>query len=147
MCNVVLFSVALMRPKPWTLDFAPPESVHICNAWVCLPWIGNVYCLYEIELKERNWDDKKPAVHWIDWEKPRMTRMNRTKSKQTQTSCRLNYDDAQLRFFIIHSINSGWCCTHKRNVMCNIGIMYELSWSKKKSRTRTLSGSCMKLRQ
>lgn len=25
---------------------------------------------------ERNWDDKKPAVHWIDWEKPRMTRMS-----------------------------------------------------------------------
>lgn len=55
-----------------------------------------------IELIEKNRE-------WREW----ANEIERT------TSCRLNYDDAQLRFFIIHSINSGPDVVHTHTAHTN----------------------------
>lgn len=57
----------------------------------CAPYAWRSHCSSLLKcvhvsvdvLNERNWDDKMPAVHWIDWEKPRMTR-NETLQHYTQ---------------------------------------------------------------
>lgn len=104
--------------------------------------ISNMKCLYE--PKKRNWDDKKPAVHWIDWEKPRMTRMNQRNRTNNLLPFELWW---RATTFFHNSLNKfGLMLNTQAYVMCNIGIMYELSWGNK-SRTRTLSGSCLNLRQ